>query len=420
MSIPTRANRTLLVICLAFIVVVTGAAWTTGLWVLTALPIGLVFGFLLERADLCGAAAFSEIVLLRDDRKAAGLWVAIVTSMLVFALAASLGWIQLNPKPLLWLSYLVGGAIFGVGMVLAGGCVSGTLFKVGQGNLNSMAALVAVPLGVAAVEYGPLHGAHVSMKSHVVRAADGGSVTLSSVTGLSYPNLAVIIAALSAIAVALLRRRRGPKRAEAEAKQRHGGREWLAKPWKPWAVGLAIGVLALGAYVSSAASGRNYPFGVTHGPLHLHSLITGKPTLHIWKPKPKPQAGSPSAQPPSPAGQRAAKLPEKAGKSTPPPKKVVWWLVGLVVFLVAGSHLSARMRGSFKLLPKPPDEMMVAFGGGLLTGIGAAFAGGCVIGNILSGVALMSVGNILFLVVVVLANWATTVLYLRGSDRGGA
>jgi len=37
-----------------------------------------------------------------------------------------------------------------------------------------------------------------------------------------------------------------------------------------------------------------------------------------------------------------------------------------------------------------------------------------VVGNIMSGVALMSVGNVLFLVAVVLANWATTWFYLMG------
>jgi hypothetical protein len=88
--------------------------------------------------------------------------------------------------------------------------------------------------------------------------------------------------------------------------------------------------------------------------------------------------------------------------------------VGLVIFLVAGSHVSARLRGSFRLLPKPPDEIIVAFLGGLLVGSGAALATGCVIGNIMSGVALMSVGNMLFVVVVMLANWATTYVYLIG------
>jgi len=33
--------------------------------------------------------------------------------------------------------------------------------------------------------------------------------------------------------------------------------------WKPWQAGLAIGILAIAAYMSSSASGRNYPLGVT-------------------------------------------------------------------------------------------------------------------------------------------------------------
>ena len=46
--------------------------------------------------------------------------------------------------------------------------------------------------------------------------------------------------------------------------------------------------------------------------------------------------------------------------------------------------------------------------------VGAALATGCVVGNIMSGVALMSVGNILFVIVVALSNWATTYAYMIG------
>jgi hypothetical protein len=72
------------------------------------------------------------------------------------------------------------------------------------------------------------------------------------------------------------------------------------------------------------------------------------------------------------------------------------------------------MSGQARLLPKPPEQVLVAALGGMLVGAGAALATGCVIGNILSGWALMSVGMVLFGVVTILANWGTTVLYLRG------
>jgi len=364
-----------------------------------SIPIGFLFGFFLERSDLCGSSAFSEIVLMKDARKLWGLWVAIVVSMVMFAAGSALGWIELNPKPLTWAGYLVGGLLFGVGIVLAGGCVSGTLFKSGQGNLNSMAALVGIPLGISAVAYGPIQGLNRMLKSHLVTSADGRAVTLSSVTGLPYWALAALIAALTiGFGVSVMKRRAAaPARSSAPGNDHTAeiGERIFTRSWKPWQSGVAIGLLALVAYTSSAASGRNYPLGVTHGVLDVMVLATDAPVRSVWTAEKKAGPENPPA-----------------ADSDRPKKHIVWWLVGLVVFLVIGSFTSARLRGSFRFLPKPPDEMVVAFFGGILLGAGATLAGGCVIGNILSGVALMSVGNILFLAVVVLANWVTTRLYL--------
>ena len=36
------------------------------LWVLLSIPIGLLFGFFLQRGDLCGSSAFSEVILMKD------------------------------------------------------------------------------------------------------------------------------------------------------------------------------------------------------------------------------------------------------------------------------------------------------------------------------------------------------------------
>ena len=143
-------------VVLVLLVGVTAVAAATGLWVLTAVPIGFLFGFFLHKGDLCGASACSEVVLMRDGRKLFGVWVVIVVSMLGFAALDLVGWVSLSPKPMLWLTFLVGGAIFGVGTVLAGGCISGCLFKAGGGNLNSMAGLVGALLAGGAL--GLFHG----------------------------------------------------------------------------------------------------------------------------------------------------------------------------------------------------------------------------------------------------------------------
>lgn len=389
---------TLFSIVLFFLIV--GIAIMTKIWVVTALVIGFLFGFFLEKSDLCGASAFSEIVMMRDWRKLFGIWIVIVTSMLGFSLLHLADFINLNPKPLTWASYIVGGIVFGIGMVLAGGCVSGTLFKTGQGNINSMAGLVGIPLGIALIEYGPLHSIHLFLKKQIIHNATGGSVTISSLTGLPYPVLAVGITAITVGIVFVKKRKEKP---DQSTPVNYSLQKALTSRWKPWQSGIAIGLLACFAYLSSAASGRNYPLGVTHGVLHAQLLLTDSPLIHKWQ-KTVPKETNKLSTPDTKEAQK-------------PTKKVHWWLILEILSLILGAHVSARLSGKGKLQARPPDETVIAFFGGTLVGAGAALAGGCVIGNIMSGWALMSVGNILFGVTVLLSNWATTYFYLMGGQR---
>jgi uncharacterized membrane protein YedE/YeeE len=378
---------------LAFVLVPLVVAFATRIWVLTAMPIGFLFGFFLQKGDLCGASAFSEIILARDLRKVFGIWVCIVVSMVAFAVGDVLGWVHLNPKPMIWTNFLVGGAIFGVGTVLAGGCVSGCLYKAAAGSINSIAAIVAMPAGIALVEYGPVREVFDAMKAIRLSGADGGALTLSSVTGVPYWLLAVILAGATLL-VALARHRSRPTVAAKPQAASH----WLMHPWKPWHAGMAIGLLALFAYMSSAASGRNYPLGVTHGVLQIQTLLADTNLYHVYE-KPAPTPSSPAVV-------------KHEGK-----KKIVWWLVLLVPSLMIGSFVAARLSGQAKLLPKRPEETLVALLGGFLVGVGAALATGCVVGNILSGWALLSIGSMVFGVTALAANWATTYVYLMGAPR---
>ncbi len=421
MTEPTHWRRDA-TLSLLLLVLLTGAAWWTRTWVLAAAPVGFLFGFLLQKGDLCGASAFSEVILARDGRKTFGLWVAIVVSMLGFALIEALGWVRLAPKPMLWVNYVVGGSLFGAGTVLAGGCVSGCLFKAGAGNLNSMAALTGIPLGIAAVEYGVLNAFHRSMTTHVVTSGTGGPVTLASVTGLPYWGLAIGIAGATVVGVVVHRHRRP---SPARTTQSQPARRLLTGPWKPWQAGLAIGLLAVPAYLSSAATGRNYPLGVTHGVLQAYQAVTDNQTVHVWKPAPPAAAARPSPPPstaPAPAAASPVTAPAAPKPSQPPaprPRPVNWWLVSVVVGMVPGAWVAARLSGVARLAQRDPAETVTAFFGGILVGAGAAFATGCVVGNILSGWALMSVGMFVFGAVTILANWITTYLYLmRGTfDR---
>lgn len=370
-------------------------AVATRRWVWTAVPVGQLFGFFLAKGDLCGASAFSEVLLMRDGRKAFGIWTAIVTAMLFFAVMQAAGLVTLAPKPLLWANDILGGLIFGAGTVLAGGCISGCLYKAAGGNLNSIVALLTIPAGIAFVEHGPLSKINGSLKSIQSASSTGGPVTLPSLTGIPFWVWAVILALGTLLAVGMMRRgsiSRPPRRPESGAR-----RSWPVKPWKPWQAGLAIGVVVAVSLISSAASGRNYPIGVTHGVLNIQELITDNHLVHVFGP------------PPSAATKPAAAAPAKPAAGS---KKITWWLVLVTGGFFFGALAAASLAGRIRLAPKPPGQVVTAAAGGFLVGAGAAMATGCVVGNILSGWALMSAGMFLFGIAVILANWAVTYFYL--------
>jgi len=397
---PSKSWRAVSLLALVIMAVIVVIAAATGYWFLTALPIGFLFGFFLEKADLCGSSAFSEAFMFKDWRKIQGLGVLIVVSMIGFALLSWLGLVKLSPRPLEWATMLVGGLVFGSGMVLAGGCISGALYKSGGGNLNSMAALVGIPLGVGLVEYGPLHGFYQFLKQYVIKSHDGGPVTLSSLTGLPFGVLAVLFAVLTAgLAYWLIKKKSAAPSSPAKVDAPQSGllTRIATRPWKPWQAGIAIGILAWFGYMSRAASGTNYPLGVTHGVLQAQLLLTDYPLKIVTAPSPStptpPAEGSPA-----------------------PAKKASLWLILEVIALVLGAHVSSRLTGRFRLLPKPPDETVIAFFGGIITGAGAGIAGYCVVGGIMSGWALMSVASLIFGLATIAANWIMTYLYMMGGQ----
>ena len=163
------------------------------------------------------------------------------------------------------------------------------------------------------------------------------------------------------------------------------------------------------AYLSSAASGRNYPLGVTHGVMQAELLFIDQGFQHVYQALLAKSSASAS---------NVSKAPAASKQTTGASRKIVWWLVLLIVAMIPGAWVSARLSGQAKLLRKPPDEILFALLGGVLIGVGAAFATGCVVGNIMSGWALMSIGMILFGVVTILANWVATYFYMMGGELG--
>jgi uncharacterized membrane protein YedE/YeeE len=111
--------------------------------------VGGVFGWLVFRTNFCTMGSVSDIVNLGDWRRFRS-WllaaaVAIVgTQALAFLGVVDLGRSMYMAPNLNWAGNLLGGAMFGVGMVFAGGCASRNLARVGGGDLRSLLTLVVL------------------------------------------------------------------------------------------------------------------------------------------------------------------------------------------------------------------------------------------------------------------------------------
>jgi uncharacterized protein len=118
-----------------------------------AFLLAFVFGAVGNKTQFCTMGAVSDWVNMGDLARMRMWLLAIAVALLGSSALHLAGVIDLSksiyPSPnFTWLSYVVGGFLFGVGMTLGSGCGSKTLIRVGAGNLKSL--VVYVFLGIAA------------------------------------------------------------------------------------------------------------------------------------------------------------------------------------------------------------------------------------------------------------------------------
>lgn len=103
---------------------------------------GILFGLIIQRSRLCFAGAFREILVSRDGTTMKWILLGMGIGTMGFALLKAQGY---QPEhmvfPAGWHN-IVGGFIFGVGMVLAGGCGVGILARSGEGYTRSWMAIL--------------------------------------------------------------------------------------------------------------------------------------------------------------------------------------------------------------------------------------------------------------------------------------
>ena len=112
--------------------------------------IAVVVGAVVNKTNFCTMGAVSDWVNIGDRSRMRAWLLAMAIGVSGVVILEWTGTVTLSSDTFPpyrtanfgWLRYLVGGALFGIGMTLASGCGNKTLVRVGAGNLKSLVVLV--------------------------------------------------------------------------------------------------------------------------------------------------------------------------------------------------------------------------------------------------------------------------------------
>ncbi|GAA5065380.1 YeeE/YedE family protein [Roseibacterium beibuensis] len=330
------------------------------LWL--GLALGLAFGALAQLTRFCLRRAVAGPV--EERASARGVWaMALAVSILGTQAAVALGWVSFDAhrfhvSALPVVGITVGGLLFGVGAVLARGCISRLTVLSGAGNLRALTALFVFAVFAHATLQGALSPVRTGLSAATVDL--GAAVSLAAL-----PGGAAVWAALLAVAA-------------------------LGVAWRSGAgLWMLSGAALLGALVPLGWVGTGFVLYDEFDPIALESLSFTKPWADslFW-------------------GVAASLVEPGFG-------------VGLIGGVLAGAIVAAIAARRFAWEAfTSPVQMGRTLSGAALMGVGGVLAGGCTVGAGLAGVPTLSVAAILALVSIVAGMWGAGVVEARiGSQQ---
>ena len=341
-----------------------------------------VFGFVANKTNFCTMGAVSDMLhmgsLGRLGAWLFGMGLAILgaqglhTAGLVDLASA----IYLTPD-FGWLGYVVGGAAFGIGMTLAGGCGQRNLVRFGGGNLKALVVLLVLGITAYTTVRGLLglaritifEAPNIDLEMHDLD--DQGLATmLAAALGMDDPGtLRIVLAMLlggGLVAFAL-----------AQSEFRRSFDNLLA--------GIVIGAVITGGWFVTGYIGND-----DFEPVPLESMTFVAPTGNVIN-----------------------YLMTFTGST-------INFGIAAVLGMIAGSFLYAVLSGSFRIETfGTRSEMLNHLAGGLLMGFGGVLALGCTIGQGVTGMSTLAAGSLIAVAGIVFGSAITMKVQYHMLDEKG-
>jgi hypothetical protein len=332
-----------------------------------AFALAFIFGAVGNRTNFCTMGAVSDWVNMGDTSRMRMWLLAIAVALLGSSALQLAGVVDLSKSiypgaNFTWLSHLVGGFLFGVGMTLGSGCGSKTLIRIGAGNLKSL--LVYVFLGIAA--YMTLRGLFGAFRVGVlekaaIELAPGQDLPslLAAATGTAKDGWTAALAAVLGGALVALA---------------YSSRDFRAS-FDYTLGGVVTGLVVVGGWYVSGAVGH-----VAEHPETLREAFVGTNTGRME-----------SFSFVSPMAYTLEYLMLWTDKS-----KIVTYGIASGLGVIAGSAAYALATRTFRWEGfRDAEDTANHMAGGILMGFGGITALGCTIGQAITGISTLALGSIL-------------------------
>lgn len=314
--------------------------------------VGLLLGIILQRGQFCLSGQLRQVAFKRDFTSFSPLLTAISVQSIGFYLLEQQGVIRFPSSPMPILATLLGVFLFGIGMGVANRCVSGQLYRAGEGMIAAMITLFVFAVTTVATQTGVL-------KFWVASQLETESKLITVPQTLRISSLWFIIP-LSLIATWGLQKSRKI--------QPLIPRKPFGQFWSPHFTAILLGLVSILAWVLSAETGREFGLSFSIPVGHALQYLT--------------------------LGQQ----------------RYLNWGTYLIIGLVLGSFLSAKFSGNFRWKALSATDFGKSVAGGILMGIGASLTGGCTMANAVVGTAYFSWQGWIATIVMMFGVWCVFIL----------